>query len=135
MTGPPETEVAVTPHHGDHRHHTATAQPPGNQPVITDQNSAARQQVTQAQRRRAAAWRCAPLLCGCTDPWVTRHRNHDEPQPDPSDRDLDGWVAAADHLIAAGLNPLVPIGTARALWRRSPEGRRLIAQIHTTGRP
>ncbi|SPM43621.1 Mycobacterium numidiamassiliense ORFan [Mycobacterium numidiamassiliense] len=34
------------------------------------------------------------------------------------ERHLNAWVAAALHLHAAGVAPLVPLAVSRALWRR-----------------
>lgn len=43
------------------------------------------------------------------------------------DRDLDAWVAAAEHLHHFGLPPLVPLHVSRALWKRG--NRSLAAEL------
>jgi hypothetical protein len=132
MTGPPKID-------GGPPEGTATNTPAPHRPVTnrTDtQHSAARCQVAAMRRRREASRRMPPMWCGCVDPLSPRHRDHNDEHDDDDgdgpatdDHELDSWVAAADHLIAAGLNPLVPLDTQRALWRRSRTDRHLIAQI------
>lgn len=54
-----------------------------------------------------------------------RHRRRPLPplyEPVPnSDHQLDGVVAAAEHLMGLGLPPLFPLDTLRALWKREPD--------------
>jgi hypothetical protein len=38
-----------------------------------------------------------------------------------TDHQLDGVVAAAEHLMAQGLPPIFSIDVLRALWRREPD--------------
>lgn len=76
------------------------------------------------KRRHAAARRLAPLDCGCPDPWPCRCTD-----PPLSENALDGWRAAALHLIAAGQIPLVPLEVRRALYRR-PADRELAEFLH-----
>lgn len=69
---------------------------------------------TQLERRRTAAHRSVPLDCGCRDPHPCRCT-----EPPLSDHALDGWKAAALHVIAVGEIPVLPIEVRRALWRRN----------------
>ena len=77
------------------------------------------------RRRRAASWRLVPLDCGCRDPWPCRCTS-----PALSDAALDGWRDAANHVLAGGLTPLVPIEVRRALWRRQGADRLLAERLH-----
>jgi hypothetical protein len=62
-------------------------------------------------RRRAASWRCAPLHDGARDAWRPwRPESLSEAQ-------IDGAVAAACHLRAAGLQPVFDLDTLREMWR------------------
>lgn len=61
-------------------------------------------------RRRRAADRCEPLASGHRDPWQP-HR------PERlSDVQVDGAVAAAEHLAGHGLTPRFSTDTLRQLW-------------------
>jgi hypothetical protein len=66
---------------------------------------------SQLRRRREASRRLPVLDCGRSDPWF-----YDELAL--TDRQLDAATATAEHLLAAGLAPLFPVDTVRALWRR-----------------
>lgn len=83
----------------------------------------------QLRRRRAASQRMVPLDCGCPK------GPHADPLaclctfPPLTDHQLDGWVATAQHVLAAGQMPLVPIEVRRALWRR-PADRELAELLH-----
>jgi hypothetical protein len=74
--------------------------------------------------RRAAYGRMVPLDCGCRDPWPCRCT-----EPPLSEQALDGWRAAARHVLASGQTPLVPLEVRRALWRR-PADRELAELLH-----
>lgn len=77
-------------------------------------------------RRRAAAHRMVPLDCGCgSDPWLCRHT-----EPPLSDYALDGWRDAANHILASGRIPLVPLEVRRALYRRGGDDRKLAVTLH-----
>jgi hypothetical protein len=82
----------------------------------------------QLARRRDAAHRCEPLECGCRDPWLCRC--HDGVRP-VTELQLDGWSAAALHLLDNGLTPALPIDVQRQLWRRGGDDRRLVSGLHT----
>jgi hypothetical protein len=79
------------------------------------------------QRRRAAARRLPPLgRCGCIhDPLHDRHRCGDE----ITDNLVDGYRDAVRHLRGLGLPAAPFLPEMRALWRRGPEERRLVAEI------
>lgn len=79
---------------------------------------------TQLERRRSQSHRSVPLDCGCRDPWPCRCT-----QPPLSERQLDAWQDAAEHILASGRMPLLPLEVRRALWRR-PESRELAALLH-----
>ncbi|MGP4058980.1 hypothetical protein ACTWP6_29930 [Mycobacterium sp. 4D054] len=81
----------------------------------------------QLARRRDAAHRSEPLACGCRDPWPCYR--HDGVQP-VTGHQLDGWSAAALHLLDCGLSPAVPVDVARRLWRRGGRDRLLAQRLH-----
>lgn len=66
------------------------------------------------RRRREASYRLPVLDGGRSDPW-----HYDDPPL--TDHQLDGAVAAAAHLLTAGLAPLFDLDTLRALWSRDRE--------------
>jgi len=80
--------------------------------------------VPGLRRRRRASQRMMALACGCFDPWP-----HRRTEPPLSEHELDAWVAAAEHILAEGCMPLVPIEVRRALWRR-PADRALALLLH-----
>jgi hypothetical protein len=79
------------------------------------------------RRRRATARRLPPIgPCGCIrDPDFDRHRCGRETITSM----VDGYRDAALHLRALGLLPAPLLPEMRALWRRGPEERRLVAEI------
>lgn len=82
--------------------------------------------LRQLHRRREASERMVPLDCGCgPDPWLCRCT-----QPPLSERALDGYRAAARHVLDAGMVPVLPIEVRRALWRRGGDDRRLAELLH-----
>ena len=81
--------------------------------------------LSQLKRRRAAAHRSNPLHCGCRDGWTCRCT-----EPPLSEHALDGWRDAAQHVLAAGRMPLVPLEVRRALWRRDGADRELAVLLH-----
>jgi len=91
----------------------------------------------QLARRRAAAKRCEPLPCGHPS------EHHRDPlqclafegrvvSEVPTDRQLDAWEAAADHLDVRDTPAVLPSSVALALWRRRRPQSSLPA---CTGRP
>lgn len=96
---------APTPGSADHHQHQTTR---GGISVFT----ARRPDLGQLHRRRAASRRLAPLICGCRDPWPCRCN-----QPPLTEHALDNWRAAAEHVLAAGWMPLVPLEVAQLLHR------------------
>lgn len=93
-------------------------------PIAEPHHSAA-DYIAGLRRRRGAAWRLVPLDCGCADPWPCRCT-----QPPLSDAALDGWRAAAVHVLAEGQTPLLPIEVRRSLWRRGGSDRALAERLH-----
>ena len=79
----------------------------------------------QLHHRRAAAVRSAPLDCGCRDPYPCRCTS-----PPLSDTAMDGWRDAAQHLLATGQMPILPLEVRRALWRRGGHDRVLAELLH-----
>ena len=77
------------------------------------------------RRRRAAAARSLPLDCGCRDPYPCRCTS-----PPLSDTAVDGWRDAAQHVLATGRIPLLPLEIRRALWRRGGTDRALAEVLH-----
>jgi hypothetical protein len=80
----------------------------------------------QLSARRMAANRSVPLHCGCRDPWVCGHYTTEPPL---TDNQLDGWRDAANHVLARGDMPMVPLQVRRALWKR-PADRALAKLLH-----
>ncbi|HVQ85892.1 MAG TPA: hypothetical protein VMS84_14280 [Mycobacterium sp.] len=78
----------------------------------------------QLRRRRAAAAASRPLRCGHRDPLTClarrcheSRRARDDLHPPPSDRWVDAGAAAAAHLLAAGVAPILDVDTLRGMWR------------------
>lgn len=77
-------------------------------------------------RRRDAALRMVSLDCGCgPDPWLCRCT-----EPPLTDVALAGWRDAAQHLLASGRTPLVPLEVLRELHRRGGDDRSLAETLH-----
>ncbi|HKH51845.1 MAG TPA: hypothetical protein VKA77_08640 [Mycobacterium sp.] len=64
--------------------------------------------------------------CGCRDPWLCRCHEPDTP---PTEKEVDGYVAAVVLLRAHGLlaAPLLP--ELRAMWRHGGADHRLAVHI------
>lgn len=75
-------------------------------------------------RRGEATWRSEPLTCGCRDPWTCRCR--DEP---PSERQLDGYQDAAQHLLDLDLLPGPNVVAMRRMWSQGGRAQRLAIRI------
>lgn len=75
-------------------------------------------------RRQDAALRAEPLACGHRDPLTCCH--HNEPL---TDRGVDGYRDAAEHLFALGLSPHPFTPELRALWRRGGHDRATAVRI------
>jgi hypothetical protein len=135
-TGPPETETPAPARTGalTRTHTTATTPRTNDSTAATGHNHDG--DILGLRRRRAAAQRCAILATcrhgGHADPWACPCRR---PEPVLTDHQLDGWSAAAHHLLTEGLSPIVPVDAARALWRRGAHDRELAEQLHLTGSP
>jgi hypothetical protein len=81
--------------------------------------------ATQLKRRRDQANRSVPLDCGCRDGWTCRCTD-----PPVSERALDAWRDAAEHVLETGRTPLLPLEVRRALWRRGGHDRQLAELLH-----
>jgi hypothetical protein len=133
--GPPESERPAPPQDRPSRNNTdapdTTAQPdikPGSSLVWIPCTcwSSPQDVDSQLKRRRGEKNRSVPLSCGCRDPWTCRCYTTEPPL---TDNQLDGWVAAANHVLAQGQMPLVPIEVRRALWKRAAD-RTLAERLH-----
>lgn len=85
----------------------------------------------QLRDRRAASQRMVSLDCGCPT------GRHADPLacclcsfPPLTDHAVDSWAAAAEHVLAAGQMPLVPLEVRRALHRRGGRERQLAELLH-----
>lgn len=78
---------------------------------------------TQLHRRAAAARRVPG-----GDPWTADTR-----ELDTSTHQLEAWSAAANHIAADGLCPILPREIVRLLWQRGGADRALAEQINERG--
>lgn len=78
------------------------------------------------KRRCDAAFRLAPLDCGCRDGWLCRCS-----EPALSEKMIDAGRDAALHVLATGYIPVVKYEVLQALWRRGEEDRELAELVHT----
>ncbi|MGD1237285.1 hypothetical protein [Mycobacterium seoulense] len=68
--------------------------------------------LAEWDRRRRAAKRVPPIDDeGTVDPWLRSVR------PPLTRPQIDGAVAAAEHLLTQGLPPVFDIGVIRAMWK------------------
>lgn len=79
--------------------------------------------AVQLRRRRSASWRLPALACGRRDPWFY------EPVTEPSELAVEGYLTAAEHLLAHGLAPAPDIPVMRIAWRRGGDDQRLARRI------
>jgi hypothetical protein len=117
-----ERRVGVPEPRGDDRdrdglrvHDAGAGMPCIVQPNLPNLGLTANGIPLQLRRRRCASWRRPQLNCGCADPWPCRCT-----EPPLSERAVDSWRDAAQHILATGAMPIVPIEVRRALWRRQP---------------
>jgi hypothetical protein len=115
----------------------ARCRPQGPAPATTTNNTSTPQSADKSQstalvpytgvarwwRRQRARQRMVPLDCGCIDPWPCRCTT-----PPLTDHALDSWRDAAQHILATGRVPIVPLEVRRALWRRGD--RELAERLH-----
>jgi len=94
--------------------------------------------LRQLQRRHDAAQRVSggdPLVPA--ERALGREREHRRPyrphRPPLTDYALDGWAAAARHVLDSGHVPIVPVDVARRLWRRGSADRELAELLHRHG--
>jgi hypothetical protein len=80
--------------------------------------------IAGLRRRRAATYRVEQLDCGCRDPWTCRHYDGG-----PSERLVDGYRDAVQHLDAAGLLAAPRIPEMQIMWRRGGDDQRLAREI------
>ena len=77
----------------------------------------------QLRDRRAGSRRLAPLVCGHADPWQPWRPKA------LSDKLVDGYADAVEHLDANGLGAAGLSPELRLLWRRGGSDRQLAEQI------
>lgn len=82
------------------------------------------QYIQQLRQRRAAASRLPVLDCGHRDPWTCHHD-----QGDVTDRYVDGYRDAAQHLLATGMTPAPNLAAMRVMWRRGGGDRDLVRTV------
>src|SRR6516225_2658353 len=71
--------------------------------------------IAEWDRRHRATERMAPIDDdGTVDPWLKDIRN----RPPLTNVQVDGAVAAAEHLLSHGLTPVFDLDVLRAMWRR-----------------
>ncbi|SBS73709.1 conserved hypothetical protein [uncultured Mycobacterium sp.] len=80
------------------------------------------QYIAGLHRRRAASWRTEPLHSGHRDPW-----RYDDPEP--TERMVDGYRDAVEHLGILGLTAAPRIPEMRVLWRRGGDDQRLVRML------
>lgn len=92
----------------------------------TTTGSDASHYIAGTRRRRSATIRVPRYSdkCACRDPWTCSHDGNAM-----SEHDVDGYRAAAQHLLDAGLAPAPNVPALRAMWRRGNEERRLARTI------
>jgi hypothetical protein len=78
----------------------------------------------QLRRRRDAALRLEPLVCGCRDPWPCRCHDYEQ-----SDVQFDAYQDAAQHLMELDLSPGPDVVAMRRMWRRGGHSQRLAMEI------
>jgi hypothetical protein len=66
-------------------------------------------------------YRLPPFHESCRDPWTCRHYD----APESPERNVEGYYATAQHLLAAGLLPAPNVPAMRILWRQDGEQRRV----------
>lgn len=91
------------------------------------------------RRRAEATYRLPVLECGHhADPWVCRCHSSNSltsaeiklSRPEAvTDRYVDGYRDAAQHLLDCGLTPAPNLPAMRLLWRRGGADRRLVREI------
>ena len=128
--GPPEKRRAgaspgAEPHHQRPAGTTHTDQAQG---IAAPRQCAADTVPVAWRRRRQTSYRLVPLDCGCRDPWPCRCT-----QPPLTDKALDGWRDAANHVLDCGQIALVPLEVRRALWSRQGSDR-LLAELRDLAR-
>ncbi len=97
------------PGKGGRDQHSATTTKADRDATATDPQSV----PTQLRRRRAAAWRCEPLVSGLRDPL--------DPAGEPlTDAELASWRVAWLHLAELDLPAIVPprVLVAAGRWSR-----------------
>jgi hypothetical protein len=77
------------------------------------QKAAAATYVRFDLNRRHGSVRLPRFDCGCADPWTCRCR-----EPEPSQRRVQGYVAAIQHLNEHGLTAAALLPELRMLWQQ-----------------
>src|SRR5262249_46578937 len=125
MTGYPRPRGQPPDKRGDRAPRDSATNVEGSPKPTTDETHCAtrRDGPADLQRRRTPAHRLPFLPCGHRKPCCRCAA------PPPSDRMVDGYLAAAQHLHAHDLPPAPFLPELRALWVRGVEERRLVAEI------
>lgn len=79
--------------------------------------------IAGLHRRREASRRLPVLPCGHADPW--RYHDADE----ITEKYVDGYRDAAQHLIDVGLTPAPNLRAMRVMWRRGAGEQRLAVRL------
>ena len=82
--------------------------------------------AAQLRRRRLASYRYPPMACSpCRDPHGCRCHSPDE----ITERYVDGYQAAAQHLMAHGMVPAPNVDAMRVMWRLGGDDQRLAVRL------
>lgn len=96
-----------------------------NQTTTANHHEAGSTLYSSALRgRRDASRRSEPLACGCRDPWTCMCFDGE-----PTEKAVDGYAAAVDHLNSCGLAAAPNIAAMRVMWRRGGDDRQLVRDI------
>jgi hypothetical protein len=112
---PPDWGGATTPGSADHHHHRQPSQEDRHHEFKPYRRQCGDDAPAALQRRRKASRRLPSIgTCGCIrDPQHNRHRCGGQ----ITDRQLQGAVDAAHHLLDAGYPPIFDVPTLRELWK------------------
>lgn len=88
------------------------------------QETGSAEYIAGLRRRRAATYRLPQLECGCVETWP-----HKCDSQEPSEQSVDGYAAAARHLLDYSLLPAPQLAEMRRLWNRKGRDRQLVQHI------
>lgn len=88
--------------------------------------TATNEYIAALRRRRNASYRLPVLECGCSsDPFTCRCHDSDQ----MSESSVDGYAAAAQHLLNQGLLPAPNVPALRVMWGRRGADQRLARTV------